>query len=201
MSSTEVRIRGADLNKMRDLEMRFCLHYVVCWVGAEAVRLAGYKCKHPDKMAVKILKRPHIKAYIGKIKRLDCKKFELKRHEILEHLASGALRDGKMFVNDKGVIHSNLNDLPDDVTRAIDSIKQKIKTHVLSDGTEVVEVETELKLMPKATCLDMAMKHKGLFAAEQVDHHFTFNLDELYEDQSDTIDVDPVQMRAIEGGE
>ena len=62
MSCTEMRIRGANLNKMTDLEARFCLHYVIYWKGAEAVRAAKYKCKHPDRMAVKILKRHHIKA-------------------------------------------------------------------------------------------------------------------------------------------
>ena len=195
MSSTEMRVRGADLKKMTDLEMRFCLHYVICWVGAEAVRVAGYKSKNPDVMAAAILKRPHIKAYIGKIKREDHEEFTIKRHEILWHLWACATRNGKQFVDKEGRLllnSQNINDLPDEVTAAIDGIEQEETYWTDGDGVEHTKLKTKIKLASKVACIDMAMKNKGAYAAEVTEHKLAFDFDQLYfppENSGETLDI------------
>ena len=189
-----MRKNGVSLKRLSDKQIRFVFAYLMEYNASKAAIEAGYSKNSAQPMGAKLLKNPKIKALIGKLRKQDCEKFTIQRYEILEHLHAGATRNGKSFVNDKGVIHSNLNDLPDEVTRSIDGLKQKTKTYTQQDGTEVTEVETELKLMSKAACLDMAMKHKGLFAAAEVEMKVKFSLDDLYKDNSEIIDVDPTDQ-------
>ena len=198
MGSTELRKRGADISKLPDKQRRFCLEYLQDYNGTQAAIRAGYSRKTASVLANKILKKPAVKRFLGKFERESQEQFELERNEILRHLAACATRDGKMFVNDRGVLHGNLNDLPDEVTAAIDSIKQKVRTYTTQDGEEVTEVETELKLVSKAAALDMAMKHKGLFAAEKHDHshQISINWDEIQADarRQSVIDVESLAL-------
>lgn len=194
MGSTELRKNGVNLKRLSDKMVRFCFAYMIHMNATQAAIDAGYGVKGASVMGARLLKNPKVKALIGNLRKKDCEKFTIERHKILQHLASGALRDGRDFVDDKGVIHTNLRDLPEDITRAIDGIKQKVRTRTTRDGEEIVEVETELKLMSKAACLDLAMRHKGLFATQEVDLKVKFDFNELFEDQSETIDVDITQQ-------
>lgn len=167
MGSTELRKNGSNLKKMTDKERAFCLEYMVDYQGTRSVIAAGYSKKGASVMAIKLLKRSHIKAYLGKAQRLQREERKVDSDEILDHLVSCVTRDGKDFVDEHGKLRVNMNELPDNVTRAVDGIKQKRKVYTYEDGTTVEEIETELKLVPKAAALDMAMKHKGLFAPEE----------------------------------
>ena len=133
--------------------------------------------------------------------RRDIEEFEIQRHEILWNLWACAVRNGKQFVDERGkllITSQNINDLPDEVTAAIDSIKQRRKVFHLEDGSEVEEIQTEVKLVPKAAALEMAMKHKGLFAAEKTDVKVSLDFDQLYRDNKEVIDIDPIERRLLE---
>ena len=195
MGVTELRKNGANLDRINDKMRHFALEYSVSYNGTEAAIRAGYSKRTAGVMAVRLLKHPVIKAFLGKQARLDQEKFEIQREEILRNLAACATRDGKDFVDEKGrllLTSQNINDLPLSITCAVDSIKQKRKTYLLEDGTEVEELETELKLVSKAAALDMCMKHKGLFAAEKTEQVISIDWDSL---ANRAIDLDPIQQR------
>jgi hypothetical protein len=59
-----------------------------------------------------------------------------------------------------------VHDLPDAITQSIDGVKQKCN-YTERDGTEYIEVQTELKLVGKAQSWDMLMKHFGGYAPEK----------------------------------
>lgn len=193
MKKIEMRKDRADLRGLKDKMIRFCFAFLVHSNQTQAAIDAGYSEKTAHNMGCRLMKNPKIKAFIEKVHKQDRKKFEVDRYEVLEHLVACVTRDGKDFVDDQGrLMIDNLNDLPDRVTKAIDGIKQKRKVYSLPDGTEVEETETELKLVPKAVAIRMAMEHKGLFAAQEVTHKLAFDFDQLYfppENSGETLDI------------
>jgi len=170
MASTKLSKRGS--NKLTDRELRFAMEYLIDFNAKRAAREAGYKGKDKSLgvMACKVLARPRVAALIGKLRREQLAELELSRREILEQLYYLATRSGTDFVDEKGILIENINDLPKRAQEAIDGIEQEITTITYDDGSEVQKVKTKLRLVPKATALDMAMKHKGMFAAEKHDH-------------------------------
>ncbi len=187
--------------KCSEREIRFVLEYLVSYSGTKAALAAGYSKKSAGVQGQKTLARPRVKKLIEALRKRDIKEFEIQRHEILWNLWACAVRNGKQFVDERGkllITSQNINDLPDEVTAAIDSIKQRRKVFHLEDGSEVEEIETEVKLVPKAAALEMAMKHKGLFAAEKTDVKVSLDFDQLYRDNKEVIDIDPIERRLLE---
>ena len=183
---------------LSDREAKFVLEYMLCLNGAEAARKTGLSKKAPAIAAHKMMNRPHVKKAIDTMMEKDRKDFEIQRNEILYNLWACATRDGRKFVNDRGELISpqEIKDLPDELGLAIDSIKQKVVRRWKEDEVEVDILETEIKLVPKATALDMAMKHKGLFELDnQQKEALSINFDQLIRDQRSTIDVDPIEER------
>ena len=168
------------MSKMTDKERRFCLEYLLDYNQTRSAIAAGYSKKTAATTATKIMKRAHIKAFLGKHEKESQDKFEVDRDTILRHLVAGATRDGKDFVDAKGrlILESqNIKDLPNSITSTINSIKQRKKRYRDQDTGEMIEViETEVKLVDKAKLLEMCMKHKGLFAPTEV-HNTNHNID------------------------
>ncbi len=179
------KLLPANPNKLTDKEKAFVLGYIVHYDRTKAVLDAKYKCKTrttASNLGSKLLRKPRVRALINLFQKKTQKKFEIQADEILWHVHACATRDGKQFVDENGVIIGStrivngrvekgirINDLPEEVTSAIDGIKQKRKAYTLEDGTTVEEIETEIKLVPKAAALRMAMEHKGLFAGQQLE--------------------------------
>jgi len=203
MARTELRSRGVSPKRVPDQWFKFACLYVKDGGknGRQAAIDAGFSEKTAAVRAVKILKDPRMKAIVGKMLKEQRDKFAIEADEILWHLWACATRNGKDFVDKKGVLlitSQNINDLSDEVTAAIDSIKQKRRVYTTEDGETIEEIETEVRLVSKAAALDMAMKHKGLFAPQEVHGKLTFDFDKLYQDQRDTIDVDPIEQKLLE---
>jgi len=150
--------------------VRFALEYMIDCNGTRAVIDAGYSEKGASVRATKLLKNKLLSRYIGKLMADSQKQYEVDRNEILRQLVYCATRSGEDFVDDTGKLIENINELPERARNAIDGIKQKVKRYKCDDGTEVEEVTTELRMVSKAAAMDMAMRHKGLFAAEKHDH-------------------------------
>ena len=204
MAVTELRDRGIDLKRVPDQWFKFACAYVLrgCTNGKQAAIEAGYSKKTAAFRAVKILKDPRMKALLGKMLNNQYKEFKLEAAEILWHLWACATRNGKDYVDERGhllLTSQNINDLPDEVTAAIDSIKQKRKVYTTKNGKTVEEIETDIKLVDKGKCIDMAMKHKGLFAPQEVHGRLeVFDFDKLYQSQRQTLDVDPIEQKLLE---
>jgi phage terminase small subunit len=206
VAKTKLIKKEPDLSKLTDKERRFCLEYLVDCDATRALMAAGYNCKSKrmaTNLSAKMLKKPHIRKVVGYFEQKSREDCEIRREEVLWNLLCCTNRDGKQFVDETGrligsviledgevVAGKSINDLPDELTTCIDGIKQKRKVTIYEDGSTYEEVTTELKLVPKAAALDMAMKHRGLFEPEKSEVRMIFDFDRLVKDNSDTIDVD-----------
>lgn len=205
MASTPLRKNGVARSKLNDRQWRFCMEYCVDGNATRAYVAAGYSKTKADAASSMLMKNYNVKAMIGKLMGQQAAKFEIQRDEILMHLWSCATRDGKEFVDDDGhLLIDNMNDLPDSVTNAIDSIKQKKRVFRDKEGNETyTEYEYDLKLVSKAASIRMAMEHKGLFAAIRNEHTVQFPWEQLtgQPDAYDPIEAKilDVESKVIEG--
>ena len=178
MARTKLSKRGVSLHRLTDKERVFIEEYRKSLDGTAAA-LVAFNCKSRNSaaaLACKVLKRPLVKKALGKLLEDDRRRREVEADEILTHLADCATRNAKLLFDENGILvftHKIINgkkkgktihDLPDEITNTVDGVKQKVKRYETEDGTVVVEVETELKLVSKASAIDMAMKHEGLYA-------------------------------------
>lgn len=194
MSSTELSIRGASLDRLNDRQRRFVAEYLITLNGADAARRAGYK--HPNVAAAKLLKNRSIAAVIGKTQREDLERLDLDRDALLRELAYLALRDPIDLCDADGMIRvDDLRRLPPRIRKCIDGIKVKQETD--RDGN-VTGQTIELKLAPKTPAVELAMKHFGMIGPDMnVEQKVMVNWDPLYHDHSN--DPDPLEER-IENG-
>ena len=201
MGTTQLCNRGTNVKNLSDQMVRFVMEYLIDYNGTRAAIAAGYAKSGAHTRACTLLKKPKIRALVGKLRKEQNEKFQIQSDEVLWHLWACATRNGKSFVDKKGrllLTSQNINDLPDEVTAAIDSIKQRRKTYTTEDGEQIEEIETEVRLVSKAAALDMAMKHKGLFATQQVEGKLIIDFDAMYRDQRGIIDVDLLEQKLLE---
>lgn len=147
-------------------QLRFVSEYLACMNPCEAAVKAGYS----KPMGNKLLENKTIARMVEFEDRKTCEKLELSREEILLQLYYCVTRSARDFCDADGKIITDVNLLTDRACNVIDGIEQTVVSYWDADAErEVTEVKTKLKLVPKATAIDMAMKHKGLFAPQQVD--------------------------------
>jgi phage terminase small subunit len=165
MGSTQLKKRGSSLKHMTDKEQLFCHEYPKDWNGQRAVIAAGYSKKSAGAMAVKLLNKPHIKAYLGNLKRRVFEKVDLSVEEVLRHLCYLATRTATDFVDENGYLLP-ISEMNERAQACIDGFEQEVIEQEDDDGNVVSRlVKTKIKLSPKAAGVDMALKHKGLYAA------------------------------------
>lgn len=191
--SLDVDMRGGVLAKLTVKEKLFVVEYLARCNAKEAAIRAGYSPKTAKVQGAKLLKKPLIEHAIYNLSGKISKKYELEREEILQQLAYCATRSGADFVDDKGRLIDNILELPERAQQAIDSIKQRVKRYTdPTTGELVEEVHTEMRLVPKANALRMAMEHKGLFAPVVHDHKVSIDFHDL-------IDKIQEQENVVEG--
>lgn len=180
---------GAHLNSLKSEKMRkFCLEYPIDYNGKKAAIRAGYAKSSAAVMAVKLLKNTIVKKILGKQESANRKRLEVDANEILEQLVYCATRSGVDYVDDNGRVVSNLNDLPERAQQAIDGIEQ---TDFYDENGDIKSTKMKLKLVPKLGSLDLAMKHKGLFATEKKETKLVMDWDSLLQNENPkTIDVE-----------
>lgn len=182
MATTELCERGS--KKLSDKEREFVDQYLIDLDGTKAAIRAGYSSKSAQSAACQLLQRPRIKSEIGKLLREQHEDHVLTRTDILEQLAYIVTRDIREFVDDRGIalpIHC----LGDRAAQSVDAFEQEVHETLNPATGEVIarDVKNKLKLVGKAGAIEMAMKYRGLFAAEEhhhkvegeVNHSFDFN--------------------------
>jgi phage terminase small subunit len=188
MGLVEERTRGVKEERLTDKMLRFAHEYMLDGNGKRAAIEAGYSKKSAHVMAAKLLKHPLVKQFIGKQHREDRNHFKLTRRRIIQELAYAALRDPLDLCDENGqIIVQDLRQVPEHMRRCIDGIKvRQRKIAGGEEGVEVTEQEMEIKLSSKLGALELAMKHKGLFAATNVNNQHlvtVVNWDDMYEKQ------------------
>lgn len=142
---------------------------------AAAARVAGYKS--PGVAASKLLKKPHIRAEISKQLSERLERLEMNGDRLLQELAFCALRDPIDLCNESGQIELNdLSKLPERIRRCIDSIK--VTERHDKEGNPITT--TEIRLVSKASAIEMAMRHFGMFEKDNAQtSKVTLNWDQL----------------------
>lgn len=195
----EPRKRGADPSKLTANEQKFVMELLAAgdWNLAEAVRKAYPKCKNPAQYGTKLMHRPRIKAILGKLQRQDTEKLELDRLEVLRQLWWALTRKVRDFADADG-FPLPPDQLPEHCQSVVDGYKVRMLKRWKDDEGASYELQSiEYKLTPHAVAREQAMKHRGLFAPEEVNikHKLAIDWDEYYARQEPqrAIDVDVVE--------
>jgi phage terminase small subunit len=171
MALTELRLNGADLDRLKsDKQRRFALEYMIDHNPRAAAIRAGYKPNSAAVTAQKLLRNPVIKAFIGKTERLDMERLELDRLMVLKRLVEALNWEVRDLVDPETGLALLPHQLPEHVQKQVDDFDQKITEYEERDGTKVRTVKVRYRMTPRAIAREQAMKHKGLLAPEQSGH-------------------------------
>jgi phage terminase small subunit len=163
MPTTEEAYRRRPLKRLTDRENLFVEEYVSDPNATKAAIAAGYSKRTASVTGSQLLKRPHVAAAIGVLQRHTREQFEIERYEILSRLAFACTRDPADFLNKRTGKLLPLRKMSKAARSCIDQLDIDPKTG------KVIGI----RLMSLATALDLAMKHKGLFAPDQHQHLIT----------------------------
>lgn len=191
---------NVDLANLTEREKRFCHEYCIDLNAKQAAIRAGYSPKAASVQGTKLMKKPTIKRAIGFMLRKVDKKSELTAQDVTEQLKYVVTRSGADFIDRETGKLKPLNKLPKRALQSIDGIEQKVTTLRGPDGEEIGEtVETKIKLVPKASAIDMALKHFGMYAAEEKRVQvLMIEWDKLYESARDKPDPVEERLRTLE---
>lgn len=180
---------------------RFVVEYCADRNGQRAAIAAGYSKNVAGVTASKLLAKPLVVAAILKVNSKDEKKFELTRERVLAELSKGLFRDPAGMENSDGFMVTSLKEIPPELRTIIDSFKVTQQLGDDGEGNYIpVSQKIEVKLVPKASVTDMAMKHLGAYAAEKQETKVSLDWDSLY-GRSAIIDpvTDAIKQIEIEG--
>lgn len=180
----------------------FVKSYVISHNATRAAIDAGFSKKSAYAAGARLLANELVDKEIRALEKKIGDHLKLEAETILAQLFYCATRNGADFIDEDGLVITDIRRLPKRACEAIDAIEQEAFYDVDEDGNETLRsVKTKLKLVPKATAIDMAMKHKGLFSAERLDVKLSINWDDMYKNQynpkegeDNVIDVKPVDI-------
>lgn len=168
-------------------ERRFVAAYTIHWSIIRAALSIGYKDRtEASRQGHHIFNRPHVQWAIREVNQKDLDHLQMSREKLLTHLYWSATRDPIDLVDlETGLLDLNdLRKLPPRIRCCIESIEFTEVTN--ENGTK--EQKVKLKLTNKLQALEMAMRHKGLFANDGDSPIAKLDLDQLYEDQKNAKD-------------
>lgn len=163
------RKKAISVNKLTVSEQKFVMELLAAgdWNISAAVRKAYPRVKNPSQYGQKLMERPRIKAILGKIVNDDMERLELKREDVLLQLWYCLTRSATDFIDEDGSLR-DIHDMGHRAQGCIDGID--IDEFIDNETGEITKRKTKLRLVPKASAIDMAMKHLGLNAPEQHEH-------------------------------
>jgi hypothetical protein len=174
---------------------RFVVEYATIGNGRQAAINAGYSEKIAAVMSCRLLKNSLVVAALTKIKKKDERKLEITRETVLMELAKGLFRDPIGMENSEGFVVTSLRDIPPELRSIIDGFE--VTQQLDEDGTPYSQ-KIKVKLVPKASVIDMGMKHLGAYAAEKSVTKVSLDWDSMH-DRSPIIDPAETEIKKIEG--
>ncbi len=146
----------------------FVQHYLACFNGAEAVRLAGYKTTRPDQQAYENLRKPEIKAAIQEATREI-----MPAAEVVQRLADQARGSLQCFMrrdSDNELAGFDLGDeKPLHLIRKLKMTRRREKGRDKNDDVIIETIDIEL-YDAHAALVDLGKMH-GLFVDRAELHH------------------------------
>ena len=163
----KLKLRRGVEGKLTDKQKIFVAEYAVDFDKFRAVKSAGFKGS--DKvlavMACKLLKYPHVKAAVDAVVASQQDEKRLDRKQVLKKVADNLHRDLCDLCDDNGLVYDNLKNIPKRAHAFIDGLDV---TQYYDEDGNVASQKIKIKLSPSASVQDMAMKHVGAYAPEQV---------------------------------
>lgn len=200
MGTTELAVRGSDIDKFTDRERRFVFEYLIDLNGTRAALAAGYSRKTAPTMASRLLEKTHIRRYIGKQERLKSEEAQVRKQDLIQELVYQSFRDVIDLCDPETghIVLDDLRKLPSHIRKCIDGIKVKSRS-ISTDKGEVVEQSIELKLVSKTTSQDMLMKHFGWYQDGSGGDGDRDRIPISWDDLTRAVEVDdPVEQRIKE---
>lgn len=177
--------KPAKVKKVSIKEDHFCLLYISNGLnGSQAATDAGWSAKTAAQTATKLLTKPHIQARIKQLAKDILDREEVNADTVIKEMARLAFSDISSIVewNESGASFiQNSGDIPEDVSRAIESIEVTEDNYeIISNGKEGEEKKeinkaikkTKVKLHSKVKALEMLGRYLKLFA-DKTDMNFT----------------------------
>jgi phage terminase small subunit len=186
---------------LSERQERFVVEFATTANSRQAALNAGYSKKVASVMACRLLKNPAVVAALNRIKSKDEKKLELTRERVLAELSKGLFRDPAGMENGQGFVVTSLRDIPAELRTIIDGFEVTQQMGDDGEGNYVpISQKIKVKLVPKASVIDMGMKHLGAYAAEKQETKVSLDWDQLY---GRSAIIDPVDdaVRQIKGSE
>lgn len=150
-------------------EMLFIRHLLASrlFSPTEAARKAGYS----EKMAWKLMRKPAIVEAIGKAIQERLYECDVRAEQVLRELAYIGFFNPKSLLDENGVVIA-LKDMPDEVAKAIRSMKISYEEVEKEDGTTATIRDVDIQFWDKIEALDLLTKHLGMQAPikHQVEH-------------------------------
>lgn len=148
-------------------EHLFADHFLICGEGRQSAITAGYAEHTARVTASKLLKKPHIAAYIEARKEKIYDKLELTQERVMKEYARIALSDIRSFFNADGSLKA-VHDLSDDAAAALSSVETDELDEYIDGNKTQVGTTRKLKLWDKKGALDSICRIKGWNAPEEV---------------------------------
>ena len=189
MSHTTLNKKERELEvELTDKQKMFCQYYLVNYNGTEAAKKASYKS--PGAAAANLLTIPKVQRYLRHYQKQLHDKLKLSQEAILLELYYLCTRTTDDFVDDDGKIITDLSKLTERAKHSIDGLEQECWTD--NDGNQ--HIKNKLRLVPKATALDLAMKNKGMFAPVKSEATVTtIDFSKLYGKPPGALDNDVIE--------
>ena len=165
---------------MSERQLRFVNEMLTAKTATEAARRAGYA--HPGIAAAKLMRNPNVTRAIAKSTAPIAKQVGIHAAEVLQQLLYLLTRRDDDFRRPDGMLLTPA-ELSDRAQACIDGYDQDVLIQKDDDGEEVSRIlKTKIRLSPKATAVDMALRHKGLFPKDIQNHlhqHLHVDYDQL----------------------
>jgi len=174
---------------------KFVVEYATISNGRQAAINAGYSEKIAAVISCKLLKNPLVVAAINKIKKKDERKLEITRETVLMELSKGLFRDPIGMENAEGFVVTSLRDIPAELRAIIDGFEV---TQSLDEDGNPYSQKIKVKFVPKASVIDMGMKHLGAYAAEKSVTKVSLDWDSMH-GRSTIIDPAEIEIKKLEG--
>lgn len=187
---------------MSEKQKRFVAEYMIDGNGKQAAIRAGYSPSRAANTACELLQDRRIKAQITKASKRVAEEWSDKLYAVVEQVYYCVTREGSDFIDSKtGKVITDLRLLPRRAAAAIDGIEQEVTSWVDADGVPHEKIKTKLKLVPKAGAIDLAMRHKGMFAPTKTEEtrRLVLDVDQLYQKPTDIDEVDQTVLDAEHG--
>ena len=153
---------------MRELtgkQSRYCEEYIIDLNATQAALRAGYSKNTSRIIGCQNLTKLNIQEEIQRLKSERSDRVQIEADSVVQELSKIAFSNIKNYLSlaDDEVYFKNLNEVPDEITAAVESIK--IYTTKNKDGSREYTT-TQFKLHSKLNALEQLGKHLGVYEAD-----------------------------------